>query len=81
MLSHFSHDSAESLFELIVVNVWLEWDVQREILTLTAAYVHKVTRSREEIVTIAMEADRHDPICGVKGFFDAIPMMNIYVDI
>ena len=44
-------------------------------------YIHPQVASSWEVFSILVEADGHHPIGGVERFFNAIPMMAVYVDV
>mmetsp|Transcript_16717 Transcript_16717/g.46704 ORF Transcript_16717/g.46704 Transcript_16717/m.46704 type:complete len:213 (+) Transcript_16717:523-1161(+) len=77
---HLLHNGHEELGVRLVVHAILQGGVEGIELPLSAAGVVEVARAREE-VTKLVEGNRHHTVCGVESLLDAVPMVDVDVNV
>lgn len=82
ILSHdFVHNLFENLLIIFIINANFQRNIQGIVLPFSLSYCVYTACSWKEVISILMEADRHNPICEVKCFFNSIAVVHVYVEI
>ena len=78
------HNSLDHRLEHALVRLIRDAVSQREVdgvvLTIANTNIAKLARTRK-VFAILVEGNRHDAVSGVEGFFDAVAVVDINVDI
>lgn len=75
------HDVPEQPDVRVVVNPVLEGHVEGEVFALVQTRLDDSSCSGEEAVAVLVKRDGQDPVGPVECFLDAVPVMNINVDV
>mmetsp|Transcript_26489 Transcript_26489/g.89135 ORF Transcript_26489/g.89135 Transcript_26489/m.89135 type:complete len:349 (+) Transcript_26489:295-1341(+) len=79
-LHNFANNWPEDALEAVVVHAVVERKVDRVILAFVVADVVDVACARE-VLSEFVEGDRHDSVRRVEGLFDAVPVVDVDVDV
>ncbi|RUS32932.1 hypothetical protein BC938DRAFT_473769 [Jimgerdemannia flammicorona] len=75
------HDGLEKVDVGNIINTVTERDVDRVIFAQGGANLIHVACAREKVAIVLVEGHSHNAICGVKGFLDAVAMVDVDVDV
>jgi hypothetical protein len=76
----FAHDRLEDALECLVRDAVSEGNIQSISVSIPTSFILLGAGSRE-VLSVFVEAARHNPIGSVEGLFDTISVMTINVDV
>jgi len=63
-----------------IVNTIAKWKVDSVVLSRAYTNVAKLTSTRK-VLSVLVKRNSHDSVSGVEGFFDAVAMMDININV
>lgn len=73
------HDLHEQTVKGLIVDPYSEGNIQRVILAGSFSYRIAAACSREKVIAVLVEGNRHNSVGKKESLLDSISMMNIYV--
>ena len=79
---HTLHNRQKYILIVFIIYSLSQGNIDRVKLARARADLKEVSSSGEEVLSILVEAEGHDPVCEVEGFLDPVSMVdvNIYVE-